>query len=78
MTDAQDDRVTVGADGLSIGSQVTVVPPGSDRSEADASWADLHERYPSLTVSDRDRGKAGPETAPAIRYSRRLGAAWLR
>src|ERR1019366_1119496 len=55
VTEAQDDRVAVGTDSLSVSAQVAVVPSGSDRGNADAVRVHLHKRH--RTVIGRGRGK---------------------
>ncbi len=44
VAEAHDDRVAVGAHGLGVGTQVAVVPSGSDAGHADAVRIHLHER----------------------------------
>ena len=58
VAEAEDDRATVGADGLGVGGQIAVVVPGCDGGEADALGVDLDER--NGTVLSRGRGETRP------------------
>ena len=59
VAEAQNDRIAIGADGPSVGGQVSVVLPSCDRGEAHVSRVDLHQRH--RTVLGHGRGEAGLE-----------------